>query len=226
VFIDIGAARPEFLSMSALYRLKDWKVLAIEPNPAYQRHYAALGLEVLPYAVGDHEGDDVEFSVVNSHGTDYRGGNLSYESYSSLAIKDSYDTPANSLDISKISVRLRTLDSILQQHAPEVDQIDIISIDIEGWELEALSGLSFDRYRPKLLIVENLRYDAGYRRFMEGRGYLLWRCIPPNDIYVKASLIDSTMERTVSGVQSALVTAVGRLRVAGGKIWRAYQRRN
>jgi hypothetical protein len=30
VFIDIGAARPDYLSMSALYRLQGWQVLAIE----------------------------------------------------------------------------------------------------------------------------------------------------------------------------------------------------
>lgn len=79
---------------------------------------------------------------------------------------------------------MRRLDTILAEHAPDVRRLDIVAVDVEGWELEVLDGLSFDRYQPRVLIVENLFTDAAYRRVMRRRGYALWRRVGPNDVYV------------------------------------------
>lgn len=76
VFVEIGSARPDFLSISALYRTMAWRVIAIEPNPDYRPQYEKYGFEVLQYAVGNEDTDDVEFFVVDSHGSGYEGGNL------------------------------------------------------------------------------------------------------------------------------------------------------
>jgi len=189
LFVDVGAAHPDFLSVSALYRSLGWKVLAIEPNPAFAALHRQRGHEVLEYACGDHDEDDVEFSVVDSHGQGYRGGAVSFESFSSLAIKESYAKLKGDLDVRKIRVKLRRLDTILSQHAPGADHIDIVSVDVEGWELEVLSGLDFGRFRPRALIVENLFDDPDYRSWMARKGYVLWRYLPPNDVYVPASAV-------------------------------------
>ena len=223
VLVDVGAARPDYLSISGLFRTKGWNVLAIEPNPAYGEHYKRLGIEVLPYACGEHDEDGVDFTVVNSHDAKYRGGNVTYESWSSLSIKDSYSELNPDLDRTKIKVNLRRLDSILQAHAPDVDQIDIVSIDTEGWELEALSGLDFDRYKPRVLIVENLFFETSYRAFMKDRGYVLWRCKSPNDIYVRSEMLRSS-EAFMSPFSTAFSTAVGRCLVVAGRAFRWVKR--
>ena len=88
------------------------------------------------------------------------------------------------LDKRTIKVNLRRLDTILKRHAPEIDHIDILSVDVEGWELEVLAGLNTAKYRPKVMIIENLLQDSKYRSYMEGLSYLLWGTIAPNDIYV------------------------------------------
>ncbi len=63
----------------------------------------------------------------------------------------------------------RTLDSILaEQGYPD---IDLLSLDVEGHELEALRGLDFRRTRPRFILVEDwdrigvadLLASAGYR---------------------------------------------------------------
>ena len=184
VFVDVGAAGPEFLSMSALYRTLGWRVIAIEPNPVFCQAYLAAGHDVLEYACSDRDEDDVDFEVVDSHGTLYAGGPVSFESLSSLAIKDAYRAVHAEPDVQRIKVKVRRLDTILAEHAPDVHRLDIVSVDVEGWELEVLDGLSFDRYRPAVLIVENLFTEAAYRRAMAERGYRLWRRVWPNDVYV------------------------------------------
>jgi hypothetical protein len=90
VFVDVGAARPDYLSISALFRSLDWRVIAIEPNPAFCDLHRKKGYEALQYACGDRDEDNVDFMVVDSHGDEYEHGQVSYESFSSLGIKDSY----------------------------------------------------------------------------------------------------------------------------------------
>lgn len=185
VFVDVGAAGPELLSMSAMYRQLGWRVLLVEPNPLFCAAQRAAGHEVLECACGDRDEDNVWFEMVDSHGSLYEGAPVSFESFSSLKVKESYRALANGeLEIRRITVRLRRLDTLLAEHAPELDRLDVVSVDVEGWELEVLAGFSLERYRPRVLIVENVLDDDGYRRLLDGRGYRLWRHVVPNDVYV------------------------------------------
>jgi hypothetical protein len=102
-------------------------------------------------------------------------------------------------DRREIKVKVRRLDTVLLEHAPDIREIDIVCIHVEGWELEVLNGLSFETYRPKVLIVENLFMQKSYFDYMEGRGYRLWRHIDPNDIFVRRDLLS---EASVSGIPS------------------------
>src|ERR1700730_17474061 len=79
VLVEVGAAHPAYLSLSALYRDLGWRVVAVEPNPEFCELHRTRGHEILQFACGDHDEDDVEFSVVDSHGTEYGGGRVSYE---------------------------------------------------------------------------------------------------------------------------------------------------
>lgn len=186
VFVDVGAAKPDFLSVSALFRSRGWRVIAIEPNPLFCDAHRALGHEVLQYACADYDANDVAFELVNSHGAPYADGNVSFESFSALQVKDSYRTLSTSdLDVTRIRVDVRRLDSLLHSHAREVDRLDVVSIDVEGWELEVLRGLSLERYRPRVLLVENVFEDERYRLALDERGYRLWRHIRPNDVYTR-----------------------------------------
>jgi FkbM family methyltransferase len=180
VMVEVGAARPDYLSLSALYRSLGWAVLSIEPNPDFCELHRAQGHQVLQYACGDRDEDGVEFSIVDSHGAAYEGGTVSFESFSALAIKPEYaQTMPEGVAVRKITVDLRRLDTLLAEHAPTVSRIDLLTVDVEGWELEVLNGLTFDRYRPRVLIIENLLNEKDYRRHMARLGYGLWRRIAP-----------------------------------------------
>ena len=36
----------------------------------------------------------------------------------------------------------------------KVKEIDLFSLDVEGYELNVLKGLDFERYRPKYMLIE------------------------------------------------------------------------
>jgi hypothetical protein len=61
------------------------------------------------------------------------------------------------MDVEKILVNMRLLDSLLRETG--IVLIDILTVDTEGWELEVLSGLNFNLHAPKLLVVENWLRD-------------------------------------------------------------------
>jgi FkbM family methyltransferase len=188
-FVEVGAARPEYLSISASYRALCWKVIAIEPNPEFCAAHRALGHDVLEYAASDSETDDANFYVVDSNGVNYMGGNVSFESFSSLGIKgpfaDLHETVKNDTNIKTIPVKVRKLDTILATHEPDLRTIDILSVDVEGWELNVMRGLTLKRYQPKVVILESVFNDPAYIDFMRARGYGLWRRLEPNDVYVR-----------------------------------------
>ena len=68
-------------------------------------------------------------------------------------------------------VPVRTLDSILGEAG--LTSFDFLSIDIEGNELPALQGLSLERFRPALIIIEDHVHDLSRHRFFTGKGYRL-----------------------------------------------------
>lgn len=74
VFIDVGAAGPDYLSVSAYYRALGWRVIAIEPNPEFCDMHRSRGHEIYQFACGDHDEDGVDFIIVDSHGTKYENG--------------------------------------------------------------------------------------------------------------------------------------------------------
>ncbi len=61
----------------------------------------------------------------------------------------------------ELNVPARTLSSILDQHS--VQEIDLLSLDVEGFELSVLQGLDLDKYKPYFMLIE-----ARYREEIDG----------------------------------------------------------
>ncbi len=189
VLVEVGAARPDYLSISASFRDLGWKIIAIEPNPEFCAAHRAKGYDVLEYACSDEDSDSANFFVVDSKGTDYLDGTVSFESFSSLGIKDQfadlYETAKANTNVKTIPVKVRKLDTILIEHEPDLVEIDVLAIDVEGWELNVMRGFTLERYSPKVVILENVFKDLRYTAYMRERGYHLWRTLKPNEIYVR-----------------------------------------
>jgi FkbM family methyltransferase len=52
----------------------------------------------------------------------------------------------------EVEVPARTLTSVLDQVEPS--RIDLLSLDVEGYEAQVLEGLDFSKYRPRYILVE------------------------------------------------------------------------
>jgi FkbM family methyltransferase len=84
-----------------------------------------------------------------------------------------------------IAVQTKTLDTILgEAQAPA--PIDLLSIDVEGHELEVLSGFNFQRWQPLLILIEDHVGTLQTHRFLKARGYQLIRRLGNNGWYVSS----------------------------------------
>ena len=57
-----------------------------------------------------------------------------------------------------IDIQTNTLENILDNYS--IKTIDLLTIDVEGFELKVLNGLNFDKYKPSVIIVEFLDLEA------------------------------------------------------------------
>jgi FkbM family methyltransferase len=214
ILVEVGAARPDYLSIGASFRNLGWKIISIEPNPEFCAAHRALGYNILEYACSDEDANGVDFYLVNSLGDRYLDGSVSFESFSSLGINEKYAAIHDSTKTSthKIRVDVRKLDTLLSQYEPDVKEIDILAVDVEGWELKVMRGFNLQRYKPKVLIIENLFDDPEYVAFLRNRGYQLWRRINPNDVYVRADLRKLIPRRTFRKALAEWLTRTRELR--------------
>lgn len=140
-FVEVGVGDGIAHSNTRLLEIgSDWKGLLVEPNSnlwdAIKRNRGAV---LAPYAASSAEGE-VVFHRVATPELSYVGDDVP---------NDNLIRPV----LESRAIRARTLDSILEEHrAPQ--NIDYVSIDVEGHELEVLDGFDIKRWRPKAITIE------------------------------------------------------------------------
>jgi FkbM family methyltransferase len=152
-FVEAGA-NDGIAQSNTLYfeKFRGWRGLLIEPIP----ELAARCRINRPACVVENSAL-VAFSFRDTH------INMRYCDLMSLvkgAMKSEEDdlshiaTGCKIQNISSYELRVpaRTLTSILDQHT--IERFDFLSLDVEGFELEVLKGIDFQRYHPTLMLIE------------------------------------------------------------------------
>jgi FkbM family methyltransferase len=196
--VEVGCATPELLSMSQHFRESGWRCIGIEPNPDFVGLHRAAGNEVYQYAAADYSSDDQDFEVVESS-SNYTDTNLSAHSYSSLKVKPEYENYYNGavryFNRRTIKVKVRPLDQILQENCPEVTTINLLSVDVEGYELEVIKGFTPSRYGFPVIVLENLFHSPKYAQFMTAIGYKLHSKVRYNYVFVPTNNASSPQSK-------------------------------
>jgi FkbM family methyltransferase len=80
-------------------------------------------------------------------------------------------------------VPISTLDEILtESNAPA--PLDLVSIDVETHEIEVLNGFDLARWRPKLILIEDIVLNLRLHRYLASKGYKWIRRTGLNGWYV------------------------------------------
>ena len=146
-YIDVGANHPVDLSVTKHFYDNGWAGINVEPLP---RMFAQIAR--------DRQRDiNLNIGCSNRHGslTLYAGrGHAS--GLSTLTAEEVAHHEKNGFEFDRITIPVTTLAEICAAHAGE-RTIDFMSIDVEGHEREVLEGADFDRFRPRIVLVEATR---------------------------------------------------------------------
>jgi FkbM family methyltransferase len=184
-YVDIGANNGVRDSNTALLEKHGWKGLLIEANP-----------DLIPLASQARPGSLVINSAVvapNLTGTInfYKviGGPPNLDGLSTTLISDEFNSKISSYggDVKVTRVPANTLDTILERNEVP-SKFELLSIDVEGAELQVLEGLSLDKYTPRIILVEDNSkgIDLRVRNYLRRFGYIRVHRTGVNDWYVKS----------------------------------------
>jgi FkbM family methyltransferase len=178
-FVDVGANDPFLNSQSFHLEQMGWRGLLIEPLPNY--------CDLLK----KHRTNKVIMCACSSPENHLKK--------LPLKVADVYSTLENNL-IARgkscdeiLEVETKTLNSILNENNVKVG-FDLLSIDVEGHEIELFKGLSLSKWMPKLILLEDHVIDHKKHNYMINNGYQLilrtglnsWYV--PNDNHFKFSI--------------------------------------
>jgi FkbM family methyltransferase len=168
-FVEVGANEPIVLSQTHTLELAGWSGILIEPLPiqaALLRSQRTAQVFEFACSSPDVAGRAVPFFVAGI--------------YSSLKA----ELPTVGIQSTEtISVETRELDQILIEAKAPVP-IDFLSIDVEGAEIDVLKGFSFEKWKPRLLVVEDRAIDFALHRYIQKKGYRWVKRFALNNWYV------------------------------------------
>ena len=168
-FVDVGANDPQRGSQSWQFEQAGWTGVLAEPQPDLAERLRKMRracVAAVACSSPANAGKMMTLHVLGPHSS------LNRE----LAV-------AGVTAETEIEVPIRTLDAILEKIGAPAP-IDFVSIDVEGHEVEVLSGFDLDRGRPRLLLIEDHVTNLATHRFVTRAGYRLIRRTGPNGWYV------------------------------------------
>lgn len=179
VFVDVGAGPPTFISNSKHFRDSGWRTICVEPNPKFVKQHKDAGSEVYEYACSNKEGKSS--FIINYNNDNWYSKENDGVSFSSLGIRYKGIPSHNTQET--IEVETIKLNTLLEK--VNIDRVDVLSIDTEGWELDVLDGFDHVKYNPKVVVLENFENTSKYEQYMNSIGYKKDFSLGHNEIYSK-----------------------------------------
>lgn len=166
-YVDVGAHHPVRFSNTYMFYRRGWRGINIDAMPGSMKRFE----KVRPRDI------NIECGVAGS------AGKLMYHRFNEPAL-NTFDAaeaahknkPPYQL-IDTVEVAVERLDALLARHLPTGQQIDFLSVDVEGKDEEVLRSNDWSRFRPRFILAETLRTDmlglgaCPVVQFLRGVGY-------------------------------------------------------
>jgi FkbM family methyltransferase len=168
-FVEVGANDPMQGSQSWHLEQLGWRGILVEPQP--------------DLAARLRETRTAQVFAVACSSPGNAGQSLALHVAGPMSALDRDRMAPGAIPDEIIKVPVRTLDDLLVE-AGAPAPLQFLSVDVEGHELEVLSGFDFARWRPRLILLEDHVSDLAKHRFMRHARYRLVRRTDTNGWYV------------------------------------------
>lgn len=168
-YVDIGAHEPIRYSNTYFFYKLGWSGIVVDPLPGALANFEekrprdrALGI-----GISDESGS-LEYYCFRQ------------PLYNTFSVEHAklVESPENPL-IEVIRISVRRLDEVLEEYLPKERKLDFMSVDAEGYDLHILRSNDWTKFRPGILVIENLGIDmANFQndeicQFLKGKDYEL-----------------------------------------------------
>jgi FkbM family methyltransferase len=189
-YVDLGCAHPVNHSLTAFVRDLGWRGLAVDGNPdhAFDWQQAGFGDHFIPAILSDqprarfaiHE-NALTSRISPSPETDHR------ERWGIARIIEQQTVPLNDL-----------------LELAHIGEIDLLTVDLEGYEAAVLRTLDFEKHRPRYIIAEYVAAsedpDPEACNFLLSLGYEVLHMTASNLIYRRKEVNRESLKRMVEGI--------------------------
>ena len=148
-YVDVGAHHPVRFSNTYLFYKRGWRGINIDAMTGSMETFD----KVRPRDI------NIECGVASS------AGRLTYHRFNEPALNTFDAAEASHKNrppyrlIDTVEVAVERLDTLLSLHLPAAQQIDFLTVDVEGKDEEVLRSNDWDIYRPRFILAETLRTD-------------------------------------------------------------------
>lgn len=146
VYVDIGCWHPVKASNTYFFNLRGWKGICVDPNPELKKMFDFFRPQdiFVNCAVGLNEGKLAYYQM--------------NDAYSAMNTLNQGFVEKNNLQsqIKQVTdIPVYSLKTILDKNIKDGDRLDFFDIDVEGLDLEVLKSNDWNKYRPKVILVES-----------------------------------------------------------------------
>lgn len=169
-FVDVGAHHPYRFSNTAYYYKKGWRGINIEPTPNLFNVFLKHRKRDINLNLGIGSGETLTFYIFNEGAINTFDSELARE-------RDGGQNGKYRIVDTK-SIQTKRLGDVLDEHLPANTKIDLLTIDVEGLDLQVLKSNNWEKYSPEFIMVEceesleHLNNDAVYQ-FLVSKNYNL-----------------------------------------------------
>jgi FkbM family methyltransferase len=145
-YVDIGAHHPKRFSNTYRLYCRGWKGLNIDATPGSMKRFDSvrprdINVEAAVSAVPQ----ELTFYLFNEPAL-----NTFRKELAQARVGETYTI------VDEITVQAKPLSQLLSEHLPADTRINLMTIDVEGADIEVLQSNNWERYSPDLILVECL----------------------------------------------------------------------
>ena len=179
-YVDVGAHHPFRFSNTYWAYLRGWSGINIDATPGFETKFQRW------------RSRDVNVNAFISSSE----GKVAFTTYPDRALNTGVAQRVSTLSAvegivgSVVEVQSLRLETVLRKFLPDGAQLDLLSIDVEGNELEVLKSNDWNRFAPRVVVVEVLGFtldtvtESQAVRSLIGLGY-----VPVSMLYHSVILI-------------------------------------
>lgn len=183
-FVDIGTFAPDFDNATYWFeKNKNWNGVGIEPQIEHVRKWKEIRKNPIVHAAASSVSGKADFLVVQHPQV------MNYNAWSGLQksiANEKMDLLPKDTKKQIVSVDTVSVTDVLTKM--NIKKVDLLSIDVEGHEMDVLQGIDFKNFDIECLVIENdilPEGDPNIINFIKSKGYKYVARLTSDDVFVK-----------------------------------------